>query len=355
MMNKLSKYILIPFLIALALTPIILMVAKKYNLYTRTNERTVHNRQIPQLGGIAIFTAFVTTVLMFFRIEQSIIAFLIGGALIFFTGLYDDLFNMRALVKLLMQMIAGLIVILFGNISIVVINLPFGVIVADPFIVNFITFCWIIGVTNAINLIDGLDGLASGISVIVLITLSIISFGLSNVSISILALILLGAILGFLPYNFYPAKIFLGDCGSQFLGFTLACITIISFKSTAFITLLIPFAILFIPLMDTILAIVRRKLSGKKITEADKSHLHHVLMFDLKLGHRRTVLVLYFVSALFGVAAWLYRYDQVIGSIVLVFLIILFEIFIEYTGMVNSKYHPILSLFRLTLKNPKDE
>lgn len=349
-MIKAFWYTFLPMVIALGLTPIILFIAKRKKLYTETNERTIHDRNIPQLGGIAIYIAFVITVIVIFKFDKFILGLLAGGTIIFVTGLIDDVWEMRALVKLLMQIVAALVVIFVGGVSIDKINLPFGIIINTPLILGTITFLWIVGVTNAINLIDGLDGLAAGISAIVLITLGIISVGLSSVSVSIVALILLGAVLGFLPYNFYPAKIFLGDCGAQFLGFTLACITIISFKSTAFITLLIPFAILFIPLMDTLLAIIRRTLSGRKITEADRSHLHHVLMIDLKLGHRKTVLLLYVVSILFGAAACLYRYDQSLGSVVLVTLVVLFEIFIEYTGMINAKYHPILSLFKFISK-----
>ncbi len=351
-MNSINMLMVValPAIITLILTPLILKMAIKLNLYTQTNERTVHSRKIPQLGGIAIFLAFSLSLFIFFEPDITTIALYVGSFLIFITGLYDDVHDMKAIIKLGMQILAAITVITFGDISIDVINLPFDVTIHNTWILNFVTFCWIIGVTNAINLIDGLDGLASGISLIVLVTLVIVALSLGKFGAVTLMLIIIGTLIGFIPFNFYPAKMFLGDCGAQFLGFILSCITIVSFKSTTLITFLVPFVVLFIPLMDTILAIVRRALSGKKITDADKSHLHHILMFNLKLGHRRTVIILYIISATFGVAAITYLFDRIIGTIVLIFLIILFDIFIEYTGMINPNYHPILSLFRMASK-----
>jgi len=348
------EYFLLPFGIALVGTPLVRYIAGKLNLYARTGERMVHEGKIVRVGGIAVYLAFMIAIFMFVKIDRMIIGMLIGASIIFFTGLIDDIFDIKPLVKLFMQIVSALVVIYFGGINLDKFNLPFGLSITNEIILDIVTFVWIIGVTNAINLIDGLDGLASGICLIVLATLYIIAINFSGVGGLILAVILMGSICGFLPFNFHPASIFLGDCGAYFLGFMMACTTLMSFKSTAFITLLLPFSMLFVPLADSLLAIIRRKISRKKITDADKRHLHHVLMFDLNLGHQRTVLVLYGVSIIFGATAYLYRYDSNLGGVVLVSLIVLFEIFIEFTGMINSKYHPILSLFKWITKK-KDE
>ena len=348
------EYFFPPFIIALIATPLLKLLADKLQLYARTNQRTIHSRKIARIGGVAIYLAFVVTVLLMFELDKMVIGMLVGGSIIFFTGLIDDIHEVNAFVKLFMQVVAAMVVIYIGGVSLDRFNLPFGLVITNHFILDVITFVWIIGVINAINIIDGLDGLAAGICLIGLVTLLIIGLVFSGVSALPFALILAAALMGFLPYNFYPAKIFLGDGGAYFLGFMMACITMMSFKSTAFITMLLPFALLFVPLMDSLIAIIRRKLSGQKITVADKHHLHHILMIDLNLGHRRTVMVLYTITIIFGATAFLYRYDSFFGAMVLVFLIILFEIFIEFTGMINPKYHPILSFFHWATKK-KDE
>ena len=348
------EYFLVPFVIALAVTPLVHRVAGKLGLYAKVNERTVHHDKIARIGGVAVFIAFVCGAVIYADFDRTMTGIMLGAVIIFITGLVDDVIDIRAFVKLLMQIVAALVLIYVGEISLDKFNLPFGFVITNEFFLNIITFIWIIGVTNAINLIDGLDGLASGICLIVLTTLCIIAGSFGGVSDLLLVGLVMGAIAGFLPYNFNPASIFLGDCGSQLLGYLMACITIISFKSTAFITLLLPIAMLFVPLVDSLVAIIRRKLRGQKIMDADKSHLHHILMFNLNLGHRKTVLVLYGVSMIFGATAYLYRYDQVIGSVVLTILVLLFELFVEYTGMITSKYHPILSFLKLVTKKKND-
>ena len=344
------EYFLIPFAVAFVFTPLVRLAAGKLGLYAKVNERTVHMDKIVRIGGVAVFVAFVSGLVIFAKFDRTMTGILLGATIIFVTGLVDDIIDIRAIVKLFMQIVAALVLIYVGEISLDKFNLPFGWIITNEFILNIITFVWIVGVTNAINLIDGLDGLASGICLIVLITLYIIAGSFGGANSLLLVGLVMGAIAGFLPYNFYPASIFLGDCGSQLLGYLMACITIISFKSTAFITLLLPIALLFVPLVDSLVAIIRRKSRGKKIMDADKSHLHHILMFNLHLGHRNTVLVLYGVSMIFGASAYLYRYDPAVGSIVLLILALLFEVFVEYTGMITSKYHPIISFLKWIFK-----
>ena len=181
-----------------------------------------------------------------------------------------------------------------------------------------ITIIWIIGITNAINLIDGLDGLAAGVSTIALVTLSIMAVIMGNTFVIATAAILAASSFGFLFFNFHPAKIFMGDTGSLFLGFMISVLALLGFKTVALISLIIPIIILGVPISDTFFAIVRRIRMKQKISAPDKSHLHHCL---LKIGfsHRQTVLIIYGLAILFGVAAILFSQATVWGSVVLAY------------------------------------
>lgn len=201
-----------------------------------------------------------------------------------------------------------------------------------------------IGIMNAINLIDGLDGLAGGFSMIVLITIAILCRLSSTYYIIPICVILAGGCLGFLFYNFHPASIFMGDCGAQLLGYMISAISLVGFRKATFITLGIPIILLFIPVSDVFLAIIRRKLKGQSITAPDKGHLHHVLMSNLRLGQKGAVLTIYVVTALFGLTAGVCMFNAPAGVALLVVLIILFDLFIEYTGMISTKYRPILNV-----------
>ena len=190
---------------------------------------------------------------------------------------------------------------------------------------------------------------------IVTLTIGLLGFFMGRRDITVIALLLSGSIMGFLPYNFHPASIFMGDCGALFLGFTIACLSLLGFKTTAIITLGFPILILFVPISDTIIAMLRRKLSNKKISEADRGHLHHVLMYKLNLGHKRTVIILYIVAALFGCAAILSYFNNSYGLVMISILLIIAEIFVEATGMINSKFHPLIGLSRRIFGWPKKQ
>jgi len=319
-------------------------LAKKFGLYAKENDRTIHHGKIARVGGIAIFTAFVACSLLMIKETKTFDGLLIGAAIIFIFGLLDDVFDLKPIIKIIGQFLAASAVIFVGGIYLSKINLPFNITIEIKFIGYFVTYVWIIGIINAINLIDGLDGLAGGFCMITLFTICLLSTVTGNTTIVPICLILAGAILGFLFFNFHPAKIFMGDCGSQFLGFMIASISLYGFKSTTFITLAIPIMLLFIPISDTFLAIIRRKLKGQKISEADKGHLHHVLMNNMRLGQVGAVLVIYIVTAIFGFTAFLYVKNQAVGLIALVVIILFFDIFIEYTGMISKKYRPILNI-----------
>lgn len=336
-------YFTLPFLIALALVPVCKRIGLKLGVYAVENARTVHHGKIVRMGGTAIYTAFMISLAILWRADRTLNGIMIGGALVFLGGLLDDIYDLSPKIKLGFQITGALAAMLIGHLYLESFQI-FSVHIDQPVITWLISFVWIIGITNAINLIDGLDGLSSGISTIVTLTIGLLGFFMGRRDICILALVLSGSILGFLPYNFHPASIFVGDCGAQFMGFTLACMSLLGFKTTALITMGLPILLLFIPIGDTLIAIVRRKLKGQSFSHADKGHLHHILMFKLKLGHRKTVLILYVVTLLFAASAVFSYFYPMAGTAVVVVLIALAEIFVEYTGMINPKFHPVLSL-----------
>ena len=341
-------YFALPFVISLALVPVAKRIGLALGIYAVENKRTVHHGRIVRIGGVAIYVAFLLSVAILWRTDVKLNGILIGGCLIFIGGLLDDIYDLSPKYKLLFQFSGALAALTIGNLSLTNLHvLSFEI--SNPIIVKTISFLWLIGVTNAINLIDGLDGLSSGICTIVTMTIGMLGFFMGRRDVVIMALTLSGAILGFLPYNFHPASVFVGDCGAQFMGFMIAALSLLGFKTTALITLGLPMVVLFIPISDTLIAIIRRKLKGQKIMQADKGHLHHVLMFKLKLGHRNTVLVLYVVTLLFALAAVITYFNPKAGLAVILVLLLGADLFIEFTGMINPHFHPILSMVnRLT-------
>ena len=341
-------YFMLPFVISVLLVPVCKYIGLRLGIYAVENQRTVHHGRIVRIGGVAIYAAFLLSLVILWRADVKLNGILIGGALIFIGGLLDDIYDLSPKLKLLFQVSGACVALFVGNLSLVNLHiLSFEI--SNPIVVRLFSFFWLIGVTNAINLIDGLDGLSSGICTIVTATIGLLGFFMGRRDVCIIALSLSGAILGFLPYNFHPASVFVGDCGAQFMGFTIAALSLLGFKSTALITLGLPILVLFIPISDTIIAIIRRKLKGQKIMEADRGHLHHILMFKLKLGHRNTVLILYVVTLLFALAAILTWFNPRWGLAVIILLVLAADVFIEYTGMINPRWHPILSMVnRLT-------
>lgn len=350
------KYLFIPFLMSALLTPILKKIAYQLDIYAEMNERTIHTKKIARIGGVAIYVSFIITMAMFVKVDDALNRILIGASIMFIGGLIDDMLNLRPKYKLAFQCAAALILISFGGVTLDAIRLPFGISIDLGLISLLVTFVWVIGITNAVNLIDGLDGLAGGISVIILVVIATLSLLEGRSDIMMLSLILAGSTLGFLMYNSHPASIFMGDCGALFLGFVISAISLLGFKSSTLITLGLPILLLGIPILDTISAIIRRKLSGKSFSDADKNHLHHVLM--RRFGHRNTVLILYAVTGLFGLTAYLYIVNKSLGLIALIVMAIGVELFLEISHMISPQYHPILSVIdviRKALKKPSLE
>ena len=255
-------YLLVPFVIATIATPIIKWIAKDLKAYAEMNERTIHTKIIARIGGVAIYVAFIISMAIFMKADVQIRGVLLGGTVMFIGGLIDDLVNLSPKKKFAFQIVAAMLLMFYGNVMLDKIYLPLGIVI-DMGIVSFIvTFFWITGITNAINLIDGLDGLAGGICVIIMIVVASLSTIDGRTDICTMALILAGSILGFLLFNSYPASIFMGDCGALFLGFMVSAIGLMGFKSSTFITLGLPILLCAVPIVDTLSAIVRRKLSG---------------------------------------------------------------------------------------------
>lgn len=344
---------IVTFLISLLLVPIVGKVSKKLGIIAHVNNRTIHKGIIARTGGYAIYISFLIGAMIFLKTDIQINAMLIGGFVIFMTGFYDDIHDLSPKLKMLGQILAALIVIIGGDIALKGFTLPFLPSQISYVIAILITIIWIVGITNAVNLIDGLDGLCGGISIIVLVTISLTSLTYGRTDISSLSLLLAGAIGGFLVYNFHPASIFLGDCGALFIGFMIAVISLLGFgyKSSSFFTLGAPIVVLMVPIMDTLIAIVRRKVHHKSFSEADRNHLHHKLMFSLELGQTKSVLILYFITILFSICSYIYLFDKIVASVIFVVLMILFELFVEATSMIDRKYKPLLTVANIFIKS----
>lgn len=293
--------VVITFLTSALLTPFVKKMAEHVGAMDMPNARKVHKVPMPRMGGLAIFIAFLLGYMLFARSSMQMLSILIGGFIIVLTGMFDDIKPLSAKVKFFMQIIASCVVVFYGNIVLNHVDM-LGINLDFPVPLNYIiTILFMVSIMNAINLIDGLDGLAAGVSSIYFATIAIIAFILNKMQglDTILSLIMLGSTLGFLLHNFNPAKIFMGDTGSLFLGFTISVIALLGFKATTLTSLVIPIVILAIPIFDTALAILRRILKGEKITTPDKDHFHHQLL-KMKFSVRSTVLIIYAINILFA-------------------------------------------------------
>lgn len=342
-------YVIVPLVISTISVPFVKLIGDKLGIVAEMNERTIHTRRIVRIGGVSIYVAFIIAMGLFMKVDASMNGVVLGASIMFFTGLLDDMLNLKPLIKFGMQVIAALVLMFVGGVTLNAIHLPFGIVINWGILSFLVTFFWLTGITNAINLIDGLDGLAAGICIIVLAIFVPIAVIENRPDILKLCLILIGSIGGFLIFNFNPASIFMGDSGSLFLGFMVASIGLLGFKSSTFITLALPLLLLTVPILDTLSAIVRRLLAGVSIGQADKNHLHHVLM--RKFGHRNTVLILYAFTLALGIIAYIYIVNQPLGLSLLVVVGIGIELFLERTQMISPKYRPILNIIdRITKK-----
>ena len=320
----------------------------------RPDPRKVHQKIMPRLGGLAIYISFMMGFLVLGLVNDKTTPIIMGSLIIIITGILDDKFQLSAKIKLLGQILAALVVVLNG-VDIDYINLPFGGQIEFGYLSIPLTILWIVGITNAINLIDGLDGLAAGVSSIAMITISGMAFLKGDLFVFALCLILLGSTLGFLVYNFFPAKIFMGDTGALFLGYMIAVLSLLGFKNVTMVSLVIPVIILGVPISDTFFAIIRRFVNKTPISAPDKSHLHHCLLRN-GYSHRQTVLLIYAMAAMCGLTAFIFSQATIRGALlVMLVLLIGIELIVEKIGLVGHEYKPLLRFLNLKkFVGPKD-
>ena len=306
------------FFVTYLITPVVRTFAPKIKAIDLPNDRKVHQIPVPRLGGLAIYLGFILALalaltLAFFSGMKlnfgMILGIVLAGTVLLLVGVVDDIKGLRPTTKLIFQILAGLIVVYFG-VEINFINNPFNGMVAIGLFALPLTLLWLVGVTNAMNLIDGLDGLATGVTAISALALFAVALRTHQLGAAILMIALVGAALGFIRYNFFPATIFLGDSGALFLGFVLASSAVIGvLKTTLVVALIIPVLVLGVPIFDTLFAIGRRLKSGKHPFEADNKHIHHMLL-RAGFNKREAVLSIYIVCFILSFFAMIMAFQR---------------------------------------------
>lgn len=283
------------------------------------DKRRMHTDSVPLIGGLAIFLGFLVSTVFFAEIDIKIIAILSGALIMVMLGVFDDKYALGAKFKLMIQIIAAAIPVIAG-VRIERIILPFlksgGI--EFGWLAYPITILWIVALTNAVNLIDGLDGLAAGVSAIASFSMFLIALMQGNYVIAVMSAALVGACCGFLPYNFSPASIFMGDTGSTFLGFVMASLSVLGlFKIHAIISFAVPFIAFGIPIFDTSFAIFRRIKEHRPIMSPDRGHLHHRLV-DMGFSHKQAVLIIYAICIVLGAVAVLSFKSKLLAIVIAV-------------------------------------
>jgi len=304
-------YVLLALVIAAvvscASTPLVKVLSVKVGAVDVPKDaRRMHDHPIPRMGGLAIFFGFVAAILLMVQLDTAKKGMLLGAVIIVVLGIFDDIYALPAKPKFLIQIAAALIAVIAGN-RIEVLSNP-NIFSDNPVwklgaLSIPITVIWIVAITNAVNLIDGLDGLACGVSTISAATMLVIALRFCEVDVAVMMAALAGACIGFLPYNFNPAKIFMGDTGATFLGFVMATVSVNGmFKQYTIISFVVPFLVLGLPIFDVCFAVVRRLSHGQNPMKPDRGHVHHRLI-DMGFSQKQAVGVLYVISAILGLSA----------------------------------------------------
>lgn len=314
-MNEIPKELLLSvgaallcaFVVSFLMCPMVKSFAYKIGaIDVPKDNRRMHKKPVPRLGGLAIFLGFIVSMLLFVKIDHQMQGILLGASIIVVLGVVDDMSPLRAYFKFCVQIFAALVAV-FHGVVIQTLSNP-NVFAESPYwdlgwLAVPITVLWIVGITNAVNLIDGLDGLACGVSTISAISMLVIALLVSEGDVALVMASLVGACLGFLPFNKNPAKMFMGDTGSTFLGYILATISIQGlFKYYAIVSFAVPFLILGLPMFDTLFAIIRRLAHGQNPMAPDRGHIHHRLI-DMGLNQKQAVAALYVISSILGLSA----------------------------------------------------
>jgi UDP-GlcNAc:undecaprenyl-phosphate GlcNAc-1-phosphate transferase len=305
---KILTAILLSMFGTIVLIPTLKELALKFNILDIPDKRKIHEYPVPRIGGIAMAAGAFIPVLLWVPMKPYLVSIIIGSAIVVFSGMLDDIIKLEFKAKFAAQIIAALVVILYGNIRIVDLGffLPDGYILPPWASIPLTTF-FIVGVTNAINLSDGLDGLAGGISLLSLICIGYLAYILKIHPFILISAALIGSIFGFLRFNTFPATIFMGDAGSQLLGFVAICMSLALTQKSTHLSPFLIFLIMGIPLIDTFGVVVQRIMSGKSPFIADKNHLHHKLI-DLGFYHSESVILVYIMHAIFICLAFILRF-----------------------------------------------
>ncbi len=344
--------IFVTFLSSLVLTPIAHKIAYHVKALDYPNKRRLNKKPMPTLGGLAIFCSFLIGYMLYAESSVQMLSILMGSFFLIIMGMIDDINPIRAKYQLIVQIFAASIIAFYGHITVDYLSiLGMHFTFAPPF--NYlITIILIVGIINAINLSDGLDGLSSGISAIYFVTIIIIAFlmQMQNSLDTTLCLIMLGSVLGFLVYNFPPAKIYVGDTGSNFLGFIIAVTSLLGYKTATFTSLLIPIIILATPIMDVGFSIIRRILKGQNpFNTPDKEHLHHQLL-KLEFSTKSSLLIIYAIDILFAITSILYAIGDTTYAILIYVGLMIFFLFIVLKTDILFKKEPkesrILKLYK---------
>lgn len=359
------QYILVllaTFFMSVLLTPLIRLLSFKIGAVDYPNARRINKKPMPSAGGLAIIISFSIAVLGLMplilpldfhgKTYFSYMLPVIGAVLVLtVTGLVDDVKELSAGVKMLGMILSSVIIWVFTDFRLDDFKIPFGgpFLHFAPWLSFILTIIWIVSIMNAVNLIDGLDGLASGVSMISLVTMGIVAYFFlpgNNLFLPLTIFVLVMAILGFFPYNYHPAIIYLGDTGSLFLGFMIAVLALQGLKNATAVAIVTPIIILGVPIWDTLMAIIRRSLSGEKFYKPDRNHLHHRLL-SLGLTHRGTVLVIYGLSMIFSMISLLLNVFSRLGGVLLVVgLLFGAELFAELVGILGENRTPLLHFLR---------
>lgn len=310
------------FIMSFAATPVVKSFAQKVGaMDVPKDDRRMHDHPIPRLGGLAVFLGFLLSVLLFVDITRQVRGILLGSVIIVIIGVIDDIVSVKYWVKLLFQIAAAVVAILHGVVIDVLSNpnlFSENLFLTLGWISIPITIIWIVGITNSVNLIDGLDGLSVGVSAIASLTMLVISLLVSESNVAVILAALVGACLGFIPYNLNPAKIFVGDTGALLLGYVLATVSIMGmFKVYALISFAVPFIVLALPIFDTVFAFFRRILKGQNPMKPDRGHLHHRLI-DMGLSQKQAVAILYCVTAVLGLVAVVLTTSGAVKAIIVI-------------------------------------
>lgn len=351
------KLVIVTFLFSVLIMPVMKRIAHHIGAIDipRSNEgnRHIHKKPIPKLGGVGIFLAFLFGYMLFGQHSIRMNAILIGSFIIILTGIIDDINDLRASRQFLAQLIAAAVIVFYGKIVLTDLTI-FGLYINFGIFKEIITMFFIMACINIINFTDGLDGLSGGVTSIFYMTTAIICFyqgRLGSIEMT-LTLLMLGSTLGFLVHNFYPAKIFAGQC-SMFMGFMISIICLLGFKGTALTSMFVPLAILGLPIIDTLFAIIRRLLKGQPIFSADKFHFHHQIL-GMNFSHRTTVLIIYFINILFALTSIFYVLkDPIPAIIVYIILTVILVWFVCYTNIITDKKPPKLKDIKNKIKDKK--